>query len=1598
MKTEATMRRLRALLALALLCCAGQSQASPLLDGTNADLWLIETQSGEVQVTGYNFNAWLDQFAPGGTPLYPLVGNQQALINVLQNSSLPMSPSQPSLSVVGLDPGLDGGNPLGHPNLLVQPDSGSYEETIAVRIMVSTRLLSLDPVRLAWTVDGGATEEAFLTKDVLQQPGTVVLDGYVVRTVHLAREGNHTVNAELYVPQVPPLLPRLVGSETRNYSLASSHPEGEARDVDGDGIPDVVEAEIGLDPYDDDWQKDSDGDGWSDFDEWLRTLCLDASLQPQPGTDCTDAEGNPQDTDGDGWADFDEQVRGTNHLDTPINPARLLEEDETLTSVSLLDRIRGYKDFPAARRLYETERLAAGNLPSPASELLPPDSVAAVTVFGEESYDSNGLLTDDDISRAGLLTADIAPRKRAADAAANIASALLPSMRLPAGDGSVIAATYRSTAPGMTFSRIYKRWLTQHSDLSPLDFRTQTGPQTYADAEAWRSDFVAYLVANTVVQDPAIVVDTAGTAIVSMLEAALGRESRLNNLQPTQLLSPDFGAIDPNLVRLAHDGLVQIAGADYLFDDVIASYTAASQAGQVLEPVAQWITAMFQSGADGSRSDAYIAAAFETGVANDYLVRLLALPGAGPAVAGDATLADRNADSDADTLSNNAELDVPLANVTLPWLADTDGDTIPDSSDECPNDPFNDCGPTPILPTVTVGFDVVVSEPEAGSNVAIISIILDRIVDFDVTIDFRAYVATGDTAEGGTDFTEVTGTVTIPAGERVALIAVPVFADADNEAPETFTVEITGVTGAVLGDDGVVVVTINNTTPGANTPPVFTSLASINAVEGNTATGYTATATDDDGDNLTFGISGGADQAAFSIDPASGDLSFVQAPDFDVPTDADANNDYEVQLSVDDGRGGSDALDVTVTVVEAGLTVAVTFPTVKANLGGGVAVTTVTGNIVDPAGAPINPADINFVDVNGNVATFDAGNPARWSVQVPVSAGPNTLDITFERADGSSVNLQQELQNFGVHLGFGDSEPDFANNRMLVVDGFIDGIVAVDLASGDRTTISGVGTGTGTNFSSPRGVVLDSANNRAIVTDWQLDAVIAADLATGDRTIISNASNGTGIGLDGLNALVLDAANNRVFVGNAIDNMVVAVDLATGDRTTITGDGTGAGIDIQNIQGMEYDAAGNRVFVSDSQVNGIISVDVTTGDRVELSGDTVGAGPAMSSPLDMALDSAGNRILIADQTRGLFAIDLASGDRTQLDDLRPEYGLNGSRLQSVVYDATTNTAYVPDSRPDAIFAMDLDTGTRTILSDSFVGSGPPDTGMWGGQGIALDRGGNRLLLSNTEFDNVYGVDLATADRSVLSDSNNAGPPMSWPRRMFVDADNNRVIAAEANLKGVIAIDLDTGDRTAISDNSGTGTGPAYANPIDVAIDLANDRVLLLDQSLGLIDIVLSTGDRTILSDSVTGSGPMWAFADGLEVDFVAGVGYIVDDGGTAVYSVDIATGDRTIVSDNAGTGTGPNISFPHDLQLDVANNRALIINRGGVNRNLMAVDLASGDRTILSDNNIGSGVPLQSPYHIELDADNDRVFINDIAVTGVIVINLSTGERALASK
>lgn len=104
-------------------------------------------------------------------------------------------------------------------------------------------------------------------------------------------------------------------------------------------------------------------------------------------------------------------------------------------------------------------------------------------------------------------------------------------------------------------------------------------------------------------------------------------------------------------------------------------------------------------------------------------------------------------------------------------------------------------------------------------------------------------------------------------------------------------------------------------TPVANQPPILPTTAKATAPENQTLVTPAVTATDADGDALSYSISGGADAGKFSINATTGTLMFLVPPDYENPNDADRNGEYLVQVTVSDGKASA-IQNVTVTVTD----------------------------------------------------------------------------------------------------------------------------------------------------------------------------------------------------------------------------------------------------------------------------------------------------------------------------------------------------------------------------------------------------------------------------------------------------------------------------------------------------------------------------------------------------------------------------------------------------------------------------------------------------------------------------------------------------------
>ncbi len=166
--------------------------------------------------------------------------------------------------------------------------------------------------------------------------------------------------------------------------------------------------------------------------------------------------------------------------------------------------------------------------------------------------------------------------------------------------------------------------------------------------------------------------------------------------------------------------------------------------------------------------------------------------------------------------------------------------------------------------TATVTIANTANGVEAGSVSGVMTITQSAVSTTNTVI---AYTVTG-TATSGADYTALSGTVTIPAGQTTATITIPVIDDAIVEGPETVIVtmnSLTGTTGVALGtaanltatntitDNDAATVTLANTTNGNEVGPVsgVMTLTQTAASGVNTVIAYTVAGTATSGSDYT---------------------------------------------------------------------------------------------------------------------------------------------------------------------------------------------------------------------------------------------------------------------------------------------------------------------------------------------------------------------------------------------------------------------------------------------------------------------------------------------------------------------------------------------------------------------------------------------------------------------------------------------------------------------------------------------------------------------------------------------------------------------------
>ena len=609
-----------------------------------------------------------------------------------------------------------------------------------------------------------------------------------------------------------------------------------------------------------------------------------------------------------------------------------------------------------------------------------------------------------------------------------------------------------------------------------------------------------------------------------------------------------------------------------------------------------------------------------------------------------------------------------------------------------------------------------------------------------------AYTAAATDADGDPLIYGLSGTdaalFTIdPATGVVSFITPPDFEDpGDAGGNNIYNITVTASDGDNSTNHNVAITVTNEN----DNDPSFTSDASVSVAENQTAA-YTALATDADGDPLTYSLSG-TDAGLFTIDPATGVVSFNEAPDAENPDDANGDNVYDIIVTASDNTEG----------------------TTDTNQAVAITVTNVNDN------APVFTSPDSASVAENQTAAYMA---------VATDADEDPLTYSLSGTDAARFTINETTGEVSFNEAPDVENPDDANgdNVYNIV------VTASDNTEGTTDTNQAVAiTVTGVNDNAP----VFTSPGTASVMENQTAAYTA--LATdGDGDALSYSLSGTDAGL-----FTIDPATGVVSFSEAPD--AENPDDANGDNVydivVTASDNTGGTPDTTQAVAITVTGVNDNAPVFTSP--GTASV-----EENQTAAYTAVATDGDGDPLTYSLSGT---------DAGLFTIDPATGvvSFNETPDAENPDDANGDKVYDIIVTASDNTGGTPDTtQAVAITVTGVNDNAPVFTSPDSASVAENQTVAYTTQ--ATDADGDALSYS------LSGTDAAlfTIDANTGEVRFNEAPDAENPG----DDDNDNVydiiVTASDNTAGT----TDTDQAVAITVTNANDNAPAFSSPATASV-------------------------------------------------------------------------------------------------------------------------------------------------------------------------------------
>ena len=579
--------------------------------------------------------------------------------------------------------------------------------------------------------------------------------------------------------------------------------------------------------------------------------------------------------------------------------------------------------------------------------------------------------------------------------------------------------------------------------------------------------------------------------------------------------------------------------------------------------------------------------------------------------------------------------------------------------------------------------------------------------------------------------------------------------------------------------------------PVINSAPTFgDSSVSIEVAENTTAVIYTAQASDANGNSITYSLSGGADQGKFNIGASSGEVRFVNAPDYEAPDDSGGDHTYEVQISASDSLASSSiSLSVSITnVVEDGED-SNSAPTAKISVSPDPVSTTLTtateisldgGGSSDPDGDTLEYVwsqptgqGIELSSLNSASTSFTAAEAGTYTFTLKVDDGEldDSADIEIEVQEPevfptSLFGFGQVLVNSSAERSFEFSnDGDSSNSYSLSFSSEVSSAFSADqpsfsLEAGESTlvtiTFAPVGVTEVTTYEGTVSI-LDGLNETAGGYDLRGAAVLAYD-DTGiyqEQLIWDGQNSGFGVGVDGLEEslfLALSPDGGQVFVTSWADSALTVFDR-----------------DVRS--GMLHYST-----MYQYGVDGVEGIGLATGVAVSYDGSQV--------------------FVVGEWEEALAVFDRdVSGNLTPRTVLKfdddGEYNGNGDGAWGVALSPDDSQVFVTEVGDDALWVFDRDTNGNLSYRTTFKDGIDDIDGLRDARGLVVSPDGRQVFVVSSS-DNalvIFDRDLSSGEisyRQTFIDGKDGVSNLGQPWEVEVSADGNQIFIASCG-DGVLSV-------------------------------------------------------------------------------------------------------------------------------------------------------------------------------------------------------------------